>query len=244
MENESNHPEQALRLCSICGTQLQGTFCHQCGQKSTGKRLQFGTIIQDFVSNLLSLERSGFATMIRLLRQPVTVIHNYWAGNRGYYQSPSRIIVYAVLLIGLHIYFHENLIFGLAFTDSPKGFFLVVFLRLFTLSSLIAYPGRHTLAEHIVSVIYLFGTWSVVLLIIFELINLFNPDHLLFNFGVLFSLIAAILFNQARVFLPNAGVGKIILRSFLQFLVLCVLTAVLLLILQSISGIEIEWTYD
>ena len=236
--------EVAKAKCTICGTALRGPFCHQCGQKRTGNRLRFGTIIRDFVSNLLSLERSGFATMVHLLRQPVTVIHNYWAGNRGYYQSPSRIIVYAILFIGLHIYWHDNLIFGLAFTDSPKGFFLVVFLTLFTLSSKLAYLGKGSLAEHIVSAVYLFGTWSVVLILLYELVSLTGLDHPLFNFGVLFSLIVAILYNQARVFLPEASRWQTILRSILQLLVLSVLIVILLLILQAISDIEIEWTYD
>ena len=244
MSGPNNHTDKPASACTICGTELRGPFCHQCGQKRTGNRLRLGTVFQDFISNLLSLERSGFATLVHMLRQPVRVIHNYWAGNRGYYQSPSRIIVYAVLFIGLHIYWHDNLIFGLAFTDSPKGFFLVVFLTLFTLSSMLAYPGKGSLAEHIVSVIYLFGTWSVVLIILYELVSLTGLDHPLFNFGVLFSLIAAILYNQARVFLVNAAGWQILLRGFLHFLALSVLIVILLLILQTVSDIEVEWTYD
>lgn len=80
--------------CSNCQTKILSAYCPQCGQKYVQKRVNFFTIFTDFGAQILSLEQSVFATMLKIITSPKTVIENYWNGYRNYDQSPGKLLFY------------------------------------------------------------------------------------------------------------------------------------------------------
>lgn len=57
VEQAGKNPEQ--KNCLNCDTPLQGTFCHQCGQKNLPRRQDIGDFITNFISSFYSFESTG-----------------------------------------------------------------------------------------------------------------------------------------------------------------------------------------
>lgn len=152
-------------VCSICATPLAGEYCHACGQRHTGRPARLRELLLDAVSGLVSLERSLLATLIRILRDPVVPIANYWAGNRGYFHSPGKMAFFAAFVVGLHFAFFGNQFLGLniGVQGMPPQFgLLVVLIPLYSVSSrLTFFRGGRSLVEHLIAIVYLFSAWIV-----------------------------------------------------------------------------------
>jgi len=101
--------------CTQCGTPLIDKYCHQCGQLHSGKKASLILLISESLATFFSLERSGFATLLLLLKKPHIVISNYLAGNRGYYQSPNKLLFYALIVFGLHLSWVDSTVLNLNF---------------------------------------------------------------------------------------------------------------------------------
>lgn len=79
--------------CLNCGAPLQGTFCHQCGQKNLPRRQDIGDFIINFISSFYSFESKFFKTFGFLLFRPGRMINDYNAGKRESYYHPARMYV-------------------------------------------------------------------------------------------------------------------------------------------------------
>ena len=81
------------QLCANCGTDLAGTFCHQCGQKEI-HRHEFS--LRHFVGHVVH-EITHFdsnkilKTIFTLLFRPGLLTSEYLAGKKGRYINPIRI---------------------------------------------------------------------------------------------------------------------------------------------------------
>lgn len=208
-------------VCNICETKMIGSFCHGCGQQDTKRRLTFLVLIKDFIANILTLERSGISTMIHLIKDPKKVIESYWEGKRRYFQPPSRLLVYASVVLGLHSYWHDNLIIGLAFSDNPQLGFLTIFLILFPLSSFIAYTKkRRNLTEHLVANFYLFSLWSIIIVVAYDLCFLIVGKEINLSWTMLVALVIAMLAYDSKVFSTSKSIQHKVLSSLFQFILL------------------------
>jgi len=210
------------KVCNICNLETTGEYCPQCGQRITGKRLYFNSFAKDLVFNLFDLERTGLGTILLLIKNPFKVIGNYWEGNRKYYDAPGKLIVYALLVIGIHIIIHDNLIFGLSFDINgiaPQALFLLIFLSFLTLSSYLTYiRQKRTILEHVVATIYLFGCWVIIIIILNDVfIYLTKTDINLISFLVFMALI---FIWTARTFCKRPGWAIIALSAVAQLVVL------------------------
>jgi len=227
------------KTCSICNIPLHGEYCHQCGQKVTGKRLNVNRVVQDPASNVFSLDTSVLATILQLLKNPSKVIENYWAGNRKYYESPSKLMVYASLVIGLHLLYHKNLIFGLAFSDDPQIFFILFFIFLFTTSSYLLYlKNKHRFLEVLVANLYLFCALIIASILVFEVFNLFIEDDESLGYSIVLLFFSVVTFYSARVLAAKRKWYYLTINTFLQLILIFIIAFGLLLGLTSISDLE------
>lgn len=113
--------------CTICHSELQGAYCSTCGQRYLGRRVNTWDVIGGWLSALLSLERSVLGTFRQLLANPRYIVDNYWSGFRGYYLSPSQLVVYMLFVLGLHLALVNQMIVGITvnvsgISDSLKTF--------------------------------------------------------------------------------------------------------------------------
>lgn len=91
--------------CLNCGALLQGTFCHQCGQKNLPRRQGIGDLLVNFISSFYSFESKFFKTFGYLLFRPGRMINDYNAGKRESYYHPARMYVFLSFIFFLVLSF-------------------------------------------------------------------------------------------------------------------------------------------
>lgn len=231
--------------CTICDTPLQGAYCHACGQQHTGREAGFRQLLQEALATFFSLERSGGATLWALIRQPEQVVKNYIAGNRGFWQSPNKLIFYALVVYGLHTLWVDKEVLNMSFDiegTNPSWFFLGLVLPFLVLSSWLMYgPRKVKLAHHLVSMSYFWSVWFIVFTLWGDLIDLVMVrDWPMMDF---FFFLLFVCWSQARVFKPHLRWWKQLLLSPLQVLLFFVLLAAFFGLIY-LSGGRVSTTTD
>jgi len=92
--------------CINCGTSLQGSFCHQCGQKLIKERLTVKGVITTALSSIFKLDSGLWYTMLMMTKNPGQVIQDYINGKTKPYVNPFR---YALTLIAVYVFLIINL---------------------------------------------------------------------------------------------------------------------------------------
>ena len=83
--------------CENCGTELQGEFCHACGQSVHNPIRHAAHAVEEFFEAFWHLDGRVFRTL-RDLMSPGRVAINYLAGHRARYIAPLRLFVILSLL--------------------------------------------------------------------------------------------------------------------------------------------------
>lgn len=206
--------------CSICKTELKGTYCYNCGQKATGKHLTIKTVVSDAFSNFFSIERSGFATVYHLIKSPSIVIDNYINGNSGYYKSPGRIVFYMLTLLGLSLWLLDGELLGVDFTfnglTSSIGFAIFIFFYAFIASYIVCFK-KNSFITHIVVISYLLSVW-VSIFIILDL-SLFRAPVLEDENGILILLAMIMFFIWTSIYtFKSFSLTKVVFFTILQII--------------------------
>lgn len=166
--------------CSACGNKVTTPYCGKCGQKVGNKPISVWHIISDFFSNYLSLERSGLATMLLLIRKPRFVIDNYYLGNKGYYSSPGKLLIFSVVVFALHLALSSKTIFGLTIQvqslNTEYAYWILLIPVLTIISQLVFVRQGFKPARHLITITYLATTFSILVIVIEDLLQLINPD--------------------------------------------------------------------
>lgn len=251
MASEDSLPKPSEN-CSICGTEMRGTFCYNCGQKVTRKPPGGWDILASLFGGLLTIDRGFLGIMRDLTVQPRKVVENFWVGNRYYYLGPGQLVFYAVFVCGLHIAFVAPGILGfdlsVAGVDkpvqmllTPQLLFIVFLLPVFALTTYISFLRRKlSFAKHFVSATYIFAYGTIVCTIFFDLLGLLvvlNDSAILFWFLILLFIWASrVLVSQKKWFMY-------MLMVVVQVLVFFAIQAVLWgsFYLVHPEGLNIKW---
>ncbi len=135
-----NKTENQALQCTACHKNLKAeqNYCVHCGQKIGKKRITLWSIIADTFSNYFSFERSGLATDYKVIRHTEFMVQNYYNGNKGYFASPGKLVIFSIILIALHLTFVNDKILEASFdirgVNKEYAFFLFHFI-LFTIIS-------------------------------------------------------------------------------------------------------------
>lgn len=103
------------KTCENCGVQLQGGFCHVCGQSVQSSSRYFGTILSELLDNLFSYDSRVYRTLIPLMCKPGYVCSEYLAGKRASYLPPFRLYLFASVIFFLLLPFVNDM--SMSFTD-------------------------------------------------------------------------------------------------------------------------------
>lgn len=210
------------KTCSICKIPINENYCPICGQKLLKKPTTTILLITDFVSNFFSMERAGFATMFKILKDPKLIVDNYYLGYRNYYSSPGQILLYAIAIVALHLNFVNDNVMGVILylqnISIQYLFWLFLFPLLFFSSYLTFVRTEKSVSKHLISLIYIASVLFISLTILNDLMIFFLGDKLGIWTFIIF--VNFILFWNSRVLTTKKKLSYVILNTIIQAIVL------------------------
>ena len=84
--------------CENCGTVLQGSFCHRCGQHDFDFNKSFGNVFHEALENFFHFDAKLFRNIITLLFRPGALPAEFNAGHRVAQMPPLRIYIFVSIL--------------------------------------------------------------------------------------------------------------------------------------------------
>lgn len=232
--------------CSICDIPIEENYCGRCGQEYTGKPTSILLLITDFFSNFLSLEKSGFATIFKILKNPKPIVENYCLGYRNYYASPGKVLLYGLAVVALHlsfIYYNNHIIdsnnilgISLNIENVNVNYFFWSFIFLFLLIPsylTFAYKERN-LSKHLISIVYIATSIFIVLIILNDLYTILSqnkPTPLSF-----LAFILLVFYWNSRVFTKKRKFMFIVLNTIIQTIIFIGIMGVFFLYTQKITN--------
>jgi len=81
--------------CLNCGTELQGPFCHYCGQPDKNLLRFFPVLLRELMEDFLDFDSRFMRTMKPLLFKPGKLTRDYLDGRRFRYTPPLRLYIFS-----------------------------------------------------------------------------------------------------------------------------------------------------
>lgn len=208
------------KICSVCNIPVDENYCGRCGQKISGKPATTISLVTDFFSNFFSVEHSGFATIFKILRNPKPIVENYYAGNRNYYASPGKVLLYAITLVAIHVTIFDQTILGVTFNAENLSaqylFWLALFPILLLISGLAFIKSERRFSKHLISIVYISSSLFVVAVLLNDLIIFAFGDQ--FKIWAFVGFISLVFFWNSRV-LTKGGKWHIVVNTLIQMLI-------------------------
>lgn len=85
--------------CANCATELQGTYCHVCGQLAEEYHRSIWKLTVEAVESLLHLDGRLFQTLPSLARRPGKLTRDYLDGKRASQVQPFRMFLVILLIV-------------------------------------------------------------------------------------------------------------------------------------------------
>lgn len=93
--------------CLNCGADLQGHFCHVCGQENLEMKESFGHMLNHAVSDYFHFDYQFFHTLKPLFAKPGKLTVDYLAGRRMQYLHPVKMYIF-ISLVFFVLFFKVN----------------------------------------------------------------------------------------------------------------------------------------
>jgi len=90
----SHLKERPEKNCLNCNAQLQGKYCHICGQENIEPKETIWHLIAHFFADITHFDGKFFATLKLLIFRPGFLSREYMAGRRASYLNPVRMYVF------------------------------------------------------------------------------------------------------------------------------------------------------
>lgn len=86
-------------VCQNCAAQLDGVYCHVCGQKAVDIRLPLRSLIDDLAHSVLHFDGRLATTLRSITCHPGEMTVDWIAGRRARHMPPIRLFVFMTLLL-------------------------------------------------------------------------------------------------------------------------------------------------
>jgi hypothetical protein len=95
---------QTTPQCKTCGTELEGKFCYQCGQKIMEGRLTIPGLFRELIAIITNVERGFWYTAKILFTNPGKIIRDVWNRATVPYYHPFRyVLIWATISVIMNI---------------------------------------------------------------------------------------------------------------------------------------------
>lgn len=92
-------------ICKNCATEIDGNYCHHCGQKASTKRFDTKIVFSELLEKLMPFEKGVLFTSIQLISAPGASMREYLAGKRMNYTKP---LSYTLLIFAFSLIFFSQ----------------------------------------------------------------------------------------------------------------------------------------
>ena len=103
MCDELHNPEETtetveIKLCLNCGTELNGEFCHNCGQQASDTNSTVKGFVLEYVNNAFLWEPKHLKTMWLLFRKPGFLTKEFISGKYVSYANPLKLNMFILFV--------------------------------------------------------------------------------------------------------------------------------------------------
>lgn len=99
IERQTKASQIPYSHCKNCGTELQGVYCHHCGQYAKDLKQSFGSYIMEYLSNTYNLDGRIFQTIWLLFRKPGFLTKEFLQGKINSYVHPLKLNMFLLLVV-------------------------------------------------------------------------------------------------------------------------------------------------
>ena len=85
--------------CMNCGTELQGPFCHYCGQPDKNLVRFFPALMREMLEDFMDFDSRFMRTLKPLMFKPGKLTRDYLNGRRFRYVPPLRLYIFSSLVL-------------------------------------------------------------------------------------------------------------------------------------------------
>ena len=108
-KNEDQSKKQAklpYTHCLNCGAELQGKYCHVCGQEAVSKTPSVGAFIVEYANHAFIWDSNFFKTIWNLISRPGYLTKEFIAGKFASHEHPLKLNMFLLfVLITLFVFF-------------------------------------------------------------------------------------------------------------------------------------------
>lgn len=101
--------ENAAHECKNCSTEVEGQYCHFCGQRYHDHKESFGELAYEFVSDFLHFDSRFFKTILPLIFQPGKLTKDYNEGKQRSQFHPIRLYLFSSFVYFFLFFYFTNL---------------------------------------------------------------------------------------------------------------------------------------
>ena len=196
-----------MRTCNNCGTEYEGNFCPNCGQKPNSGRIVFKESARDMLVHFFDVDAPLFRTIKGMITNPGLLIREYIHGKRKSYSHPFRFFIFALaiyIIIRQLIDFNPIALFSemMGATEAPNPnnltsrgslffsrhintFLLIYAFMLSAFSKLFFRKSRYYYVEYLALSFFVIAEYILGTIII-TLLTLFSPYFFILNYLIVF----------------------------------------------------------
>ena len=99
-DSNSVHTENNIpyKNCLNCGTELNGMYCHVCGQQATSKTPTVGAFILEYLNNAFIWDSQCIQTLWKLIRRPGYLTNEYLSGKFTSQEHPLKLNMFLLFV--------------------------------------------------------------------------------------------------------------------------------------------------
>ena len=94
-DRKNNIPYQH---CLNCGTELNGMYCHVCGQRATSKTPTVGAFVLEYLNNAFIWDNQCVQTIWKLIRRPGHLTNEYLSGKFTSQEHPLKLNMFLLFV--------------------------------------------------------------------------------------------------------------------------------------------------
>ncbi|PWK19011.1 DUF3667 domain-containing protein [Xanthomarina spongicola] len=196
MENKS--------ICKNCNSEISGSYCSSCGQRTTIHKVTFKETFQDFMDVVFSINSPLFLTLKLLVINPGKLFNEYLNGKRKTYYRPVPFfilttIVFVLIRVLLDYDPMENMVVvGNESMDQSlinnAGIFMakninnIIFTFVFSFAIFVKlfFYKKYTFAEYLAVSFYVIGFYIIITTILMFGLQYAGAQYRMVPFIILF----------------------------------------------------------